>query len=193
MKEDTYLRPDASGNRGGVDRKPQQSGDDYPYDKQTSYGQPAIYDRGSGTKSTLRRPLTPKSAWEELEEAIGTPMFFQKAYSSQRGSSVAGAAPSAAWSHPPSHAWDENQKEDELEKFGEAEAPPFEPVPPHIELRDPNVEDPSHEIFLVQAGAVSPTPEDLVTQILSSMGLLPQHSVWPFLEKMMRVEENEEN
>lgn len=186
MNEDTFIRPDASGVRKGLERPQMQAGDDYPYDRQVNYGQPADYDRGSGGGvGGLHHPLTArdadKSAWDDLEEAMGTPMFFQKAYSSQRGS-PAGTA-TVGWSHPPSKPWDENEKDDFDESFDGRQFPP-EPIRLHLPPADSH-DVLSHEdihdldLLLISVDSSLHGDNEQVTDILSNP------SVWPFLERAL--------
>lgn len=104
-------RIDGSGIRGmGVDRPLTPRMDDFPYDRDISYGSPQAYDRGSAHGSELHGPLVPGNAernpWDELgemsgvDEASGTPVNFT--ISARQGSYQGGIAPGASrgWAGP---------------------------------------------------------------------------------------------
>ena len=127
--------PDASGIRGhGLDRRPDRRSDDYPYDRDVSYGQPANYDRGNSATGPLNHPLTPKDdeffslSLLGLKEVSGSPILFSRGDSSQQGSSVPGA--SGGWANDPPKDWDENELD--LDDVGEAQLT-IDPAPPDVE------------------------------------------------------------
>ena len=163
MKEDFYIQQTPTKDREAQSRA-NSAGDDYPYDR----------DRTDEA-----------SAWDKLAEAMGTPYFFQKAYSNQLGSPIPGT--SQGWATMPGRETDQDEKEKELEYYGESEAPPEEPTPSHHDIFDPEeLSDTDVELFMIKIDS------SLGQQALPA-GLLAQKSVWPFLEKMLRNEDFSEN
>lgn len=192
ISENTFGHPDSSGNRmgGSLQKSRQRGGDSYPYDNDKN-----MKGMGNGTSGRIPVPRDISSkeaqdaAWDELEkfgEAMGTPYFFQKAYSSQLGSSVPGGNSSAAWGKMPSHDWDENEMEDEIEKYGEGVNPPTAARPPDNDVLDPNVMSPWEEYF-VSFPAAGTFMTGLGSQP-NPLDLMAEPSVWPFLEKILRRE-----
>lgn len=118
----TFSRPDASGRRGGMSQYPKvQKGDDFPYDMPVNYGQAGgKYVKGDGTSGPSYHGITPKntehSAWEEIEEILGSPILLAKG--AQQTATTPGAT--GGWAGSPAKPWDENDKEDELEFYGES-------------------------------------------------------------------------
>ncbi len=81
MPGPTYpsFRPDASGVRGGVERKPRPAGDEFPYDRPTGQlGKNLAKAPGQSTGGSSPLPLTPRdteyTVWDELAESIGLPV-----------------------------------------------------------------------------------------------------------------------
>lgn len=113
MDELSYLgcanRYDDSGIRDkGVKRKPYQRAVDYPYDKKITYGQPAAYDRGTGTASSFNGTIIPKNTEHfslttlDLDEVLGYPMLINRGLKSK--SDV--VTPKAiGWSSNPPKDW----------------------------------------------------------------------------------------
>lgn len=135
MHVGTAGRPDDSGVRGkGAKRPVDRRMDDFPYDRDVSYGQPSAYDRGSSGGSNLHRPLTPKDdsgfslkllGLDDVEESMGSPTFLTRAAQSGAGSSVPGVM--IGWANDPPKVWDGD--EDDV-----AEAPlTIDPRPPETE------------------------------------------------------------
>jgi hypothetical protein len=203
----TFTRPDSSGIRGGFDgniRRPwsrlggkgseDHPEEQFPYDIDTSYGEPAAYDRGSKT-GTSHNPIVPRdtshSAWDDLGEAMGTPMNFQQAYLGDHGGSGEG------WATMPIRPWDEDDVEEQSMfniNTGEPSVPPPEEVPgpplpddePPLSWNDQLL--PSRTIFVVgtpakfgQGIGLSARPSR------GRYGLIPKESVsiWNTLQKFI--------
>lgn len=147
----TFGRPDASGDRMGFTgrkKMPTQEPEDYPYDPEDApfYGQPEPYDRGSGGRSAFHaQVLLPHdvshSAWDDVEEAMGTPYFLKKAYQgAQMGHATGIPGADGGWANNPMKPWDEKDDDDDerLSRYGESgyldmtinpAVPPAEPTP----------------------------------------------------------------
>jgi hypothetical protein len=137
----TFTRPDSSGIRGGFDgkiRKDTGRGDVYPYDRDDRYGDPAPYDRGS-KGGTSHQGITPKntehSVWDEIEEAMGTPIFFKKAVQgAQMGHATGVPGATGDWASNPIKPWDDDM-EDDIDEVAlqrmtiNPSVPPPEPIP----------------------------------------------------------------
>jgi len=111
-------RPDSSGIRGqGLKREPDRRLGNFPYDRDTFYGQPVGYDRGSSNVGNLNGPLIPHDdsefslklmnlESEDVDEAINTPYFMGKANSTGGGSTLAGVS---GWANNPPKDWEEGE------------------------------------------------------------------------------------
>jgi hypothetical protein len=138
LSEDEYYTAamqwhDADGNRGGKGRQrgTTKRSRTYPYDRDTSYGQPGAYDRGSSGAGPSHQPLTPHTsftAWEEVDEAMGTPTNFGMSNRSSLGSTVPGMG--GGWSHAPIKPWDDEDERKKRTDEGDLDIaqPPVEPV-----------------------------------------------------------------
>lgn len=120
----TFIRPDSSGVRMGLDHPLLKRSDSYPYDYETSYGQPMDYDRGSGGSGPSHNGITPRntehSIWDDLEEVMGSPILLAKAYQgAQIGHATGVPGASGQWANNPIRSWDDNEIEDALTTYGE--------------------------------------------------------------------------
>lgn len=121
------IRPDSSGNRMGLSRPMMVVSTDK--DDEDMYGQPKPYDRGSGgAGASHAMTLTPKDTnntiWDEVSEAMGTPMNFT--ISGKGGSYLGSSIPgmSKGWGKDPIKPWDDEDNKVEIEAIM---PPPFDP------------------------------------------------------------------
>lgn len=174
----TIQRPDGDSDR--LAKKnfiPRQRGDNFPFDRPTGLlGQPNMNpDRGTGGHSVghaaviLPHDLS-HSAWNDIEEILGSPILLSKAYSSQLGSIIPGVG---NWANDPPKDWDKG----ELEEDFDPKAPPVErPLDPlsFLDMLDQQVD-------LVKpnrtAGVVSPMKKN--------MDIFPDNSAWGELIHMI--------
>jgi hypothetical protein len=135
----TFTRPDSSGNRMGLDRKPLSADDEFPYGSDADYGQPKAYDRGSRGAGPSHRQWVAKSAkrnpWDEADEAMGSPTFIAKAVQgAQIGHATGIPGASGPWANNPVRPWDENDVLDhEDEGYLDAKGFTLDPVVPEVE------------------------------------------------------------
>lgn len=133
-------RPDDSGIRSkGLKREPITRLINFPYDRDTSYGEPAAYDRGNAGSGGLHRKLTPKddSGYsekllgvqgfdpKEIEEIMGSPILLTKGITSQMGSSVPGTG---KWSSNPYKEWERGEFDEDALAI-DTSPPDIEEVP----------------------------------------------------------------
>lgn len=152
----TFTYPDASGDRMGfTGRKklPLKQVPDFPYDEeQPWYGQPHAYDRGSGGREASHASVilphdVSHSAWDDVDEAMGTPYFFGKAVQgAQMGHATGIPGADGGWANSPMKPWDEDDEDEtdkKLDRYGEAFGPlgltinPSVPQPEPIPNKEP--------------------------------------------------------
>ena len=144
----TFTRPDSSGIRGGFDGRTRRSWsrsggsdddekDQFPYDIDPSYGEPAAYDRGSKGGS-LHGTITPKdtshSVWDDIEEVMGSPILIGKAVQgAQMGHATGVPGATGDWASMPIRPWDVDDDDVDEGFMGrmtiDPSVPPPEPVP----------------------------------------------------------------
>lgn len=122
MPTGTFTRPD--GSRSGLNRPTLARALEFPYDRDTSYGEPNAYDRGSSGAGPSHSGITPKdtshSIWDEdMDEASGTPISIDKANRGQIGNSTGVPGAAGGWASDPARPWDEDDKEALLDLYGE--------------------------------------------------------------------------
>jgi hypothetical protein len=203
-------RYDDSGVRfNGADRRPRGRGGNYPYDRDVFYGKPTAYDRGSNASGPLDGNLIPKDDRhfslrtlgiedDEIDEISGSPINMSRGTSSQRGSSVPGAA--GGWAVDPPKDWDEDDGDIDYGHEGDVDED-FEVIVPGIDdgheesyrdfLRslDPIDRPSGGEIDLVDpeafgkpdAHVIGPDPWGAFNNRMTSRGLyglMPKESAW---------------
>lgn len=108
----TFSRPETDRKGDPKNFKTRSRGSDYPYDRTNpdqAYGQPGnAMDRSASGVGPGHAQIVPKdirhSAWEDMLEAMGTPMLLTRGATSQIGSSVPGMG---GFSKDPPKAWDD--------------------------------------------------------------------------------------
>lgn len=128
-------RPDGAGNWSGAFRPLSQRASDYPYDEDdpdSLYGGPATgHDRGNAQKpaghfSILTPKDTEHSIWDEVDEAMGSPIFFAKGNSSDLGGISGGT--SSGWANRPVKPWDKDELEEvETTTYQTSDGETFDP------------------------------------------------------------------
>lgn len=187
LREFDLPRPDSSGIRGkGAQRKPDTRLSNFPYDRDTAYGQPAPYDRGSSGGSNLNHPLTPSDDQgfsltllgmkndPDVDEATGTPMLLSKGGTSQLGGTVPGTS---AWASDPPKQWDE----------GDMDEDPFTRSDVAWGANEDDFVDPM-QFGHPDAHVIAPDPWSVINQRLSSRGLygmMPRESSWDRVSGMV--------
>jgi hypothetical protein len=113
-----------SGARGGKQQKLYARAGTYPYDEPVTYGTPHVTGPDSvggnpGSEHGITPMNTAHSPWDEIEEAMGTPYFFSKAYQgSQMGGATGVPGAAGSWSSGQGE-WNTNEMpNDELDKYG---------------------------------------------------------------------------
>jgi hypothetical protein len=163
----TFSRPDDSRRGDDKNFKTISRGQNYPYDRTNpdqSYGQPGGTDRHSGNREPGHSTIVPKdtshSIWDDIAEAMGTPMLLTRGATSQIGSSVPGMG---GFSKNPPKPWDESDVDDtefvdmptdeELEQLGLSKVEP----------------SPSRELVVPAVQVSLSTPHG---------GMIPHRSAW---------------
>lgn len=211
-------RADDSGVRGkGAKRPVDRRSDDFPYDRDVSYGQPSAYDRGSSGGSNLHGPLTPKDdskfslrllGLDDVEEAMGTPTFFARSAQSDIGSVVPGVM--IGWANDPPRDWDEGEDIDESPLTIDPRPPDTEEIPnahtPDFRMqtdddlenrldriwgREDNLNFVDPKLFArPDSHVIAPDPWSVINARLSSRGLyglMPKESAWDRVSGMVLV------
>jgi hypothetical protein len=205
-------RLDATGIRGkGLDRPLVKRPSDFPYDRPIFYGTPQAYDRGNGGSDSggAHGQITPKdtghSAWDDANEAAGTPMNFRMSGSPDVGGATGMPGADGGWANSPPKPWDEDDEEPWLESYltarnytPDGEHPQPEEVPDSSPPRNGRglvssspLSDPS------LMGGGSPLPSDIMIvgtnqgfsqgfgprsrNIRTVGGLMPKESAWDAL------------
>lgn len=93
------MRKDGAGSKAAMDRdKPiKDREEDFPYDRPIVYGQPTMPGKHSGRGADNGKGFVPVprdssniDSWDEVEEAVGTPVDFGKSNAGTRTSSIPG-------------------------------------------------------------------------------------------------------
>lgn len=111
----TFSRPDSSGVRKGLNRPASKRDKMFPFDRDTTYGTPQAYDRGSNTgRDAGPHEIVPKdirhSHWEEeMDEVVGSPILIGKSGNPGSAGTVPGTG--GAWADSP---FDREIDDDEL-------------------------------------------------------------------------------
>lgn len=117
-------RHDFSGVRGGLRRPLTKRDGQFPYDRETFYGTPQAYDRGSNKgRDQGPHPIVPKdtnhSIWDDMEpevsEALGTQGTSPRAQSGD-GSGRTLPGTTGPWAHAP---FDDAVSDEELDAAGD--------------------------------------------------------------------------